>query len=200
LKHGSKIFLLWGSAALVLAGMAMGSAGGGGRGQKPGLKKPSNELMLAGLRPGRDTLETAKRMYGGEFRIMDSDDAHAWAWIDTCRHRTLRVEGDNKGVIQVLGLEESQMMAPCRPGMTQSLHSDTWKTGRGLSIGDLRSKVIGLYGEPGSSGPSTGEGRDLEMLYYAFDWAGSDVPQVMEVYCDRATGRVAHLTLSYPSL
>jgi hypothetical protein len=38
------------------------------------------------------------------------------------------------------------------------------------------------------------------MLYYAFDWAGADVPQVMEVYCDTTTGRVVEITLSAPSL
>lgn len=200
MKHGSKTCWHWASAALLLAAMAMGPASGAGRAQKPAPKKPANELMLAGLRPGRDTLGAAKKMYGEEFRAMDSDDANAWTWNDACHHRALRVEGDDKGVIQVLGLEESHLMIPCRQEMMHTLRGDTWKTGHGLTIGDPRSKVIALYGEPGSSGPSTGEGQDLEMLYYAFDWAGSDVPQVMEVYCDRETGRVAHITLSYPSL
>jgi hypothetical protein len=180
--------------------VAMGPAHSAGGRQKPTPKKPGNELMLAGLRPGRDTLDAAKKMYGAEFRVMESDDAEAWTWNDTCHHRALRVEGDNKGVIQVLALEESRLMTPCRKGMIEALRSETWRTGRGLSIGDPKTKVMVLYGEPGSRGPSTDEGRDLEMLYYAFDWAGSDVPQVMEVYCDRETGRVAQITLSYPSL
>jgi hypothetical protein len=37
-------------------------------------------------------------------------------------------------------------------------------------------------------------------MFYAFDWAGSDVPQVMEVLCERATGRVVEITLAFPSL
>jgi hypothetical protein len=200
LRHGSKTFWLWGSATLVATVMALFSAKGAGCGQRPAARKPGNELMLAGLRPGRDTLDAAKKMYGADFRTMESDDANAWTWIDTCHHRALRVEGDNKGVIQVLALDESRLMTPCRKGMTEALRSETWKTGRGLSIGDPKARVIALYGEPGSSGPSTEEGRDLELLYYGFDGAGSDVPQVMEVYCDRQTERVAQITLSYPSL
>ncbi|HEV2101325.1 MAG TPA: hypothetical protein VGR58_00970 [Candidatus Acidoferrum sp.] len=42
------------------------------------------------------------------------------------------------------------------------------------------------------------------MWYYAFDWAGADVPQVMEVLCTRETdgkpGRVVEITLAGPSL
>jgi len=42
------------------------------------------------------------------------------------------------------------------------------------------------------------------LLYYAFDWAGSDVPQVMEVLCtvehDGKPGRVIEITLAASSL
>ena len=44
------------------------------------------------------------------------------------------------------------------------------------------------------------EGRELEFLFYAFDWAGPEVPQVMEVTCERSTGRVVKITLAFPSL
>ena len=54
--------------------------------------------------------------------------------------------------------------------------------------------------EPNSSGPSVKGNNELEFLYYPFDWAGSDVPQAMEIYCARDTGRVVEITLAYPSL
>jgi hypothetical protein len=41
---------------------------------------------------------------------------------------------------------------------------------------------------------------ELEYLYYSFDWAGQGVPQVMEIYCARDTGRVLEITLAFPSL
>jgi hypothetical protein len=40
----------------------------------------------------------------------------------------------------------------------------------------------------------------LELYLYTFDWAGPDVPQVMEVSCDAATQTVAEITLAAASL
>ena len=42
--------------------------------------------------------------------------------------------------------------------------------------------------------------RELEWFSYSFDRAGSDVPQVTEVFCERSTGRVLGIMLVYPSL
>ena len=79
-----------------------------------------------------------------------------------------------------------------------------WKTGNGLSLSDPVGKVVQLYGEPDSRSPSTKDGQPLELWYYAFDWAGADVPQVMEVLCTREAdgkpGRVVEITLAAPSL
>ena len=64
--------------------------------------------------------------------------------------------------------------------------------------------MIALYGQPGTRGPSTKGGQQLELFYYAFDWAGPDVPQVMTVLCtpakDGKPGRVVEITLAAPSL
>jgi len=80
----------------------------------------------------------------------------------------------------------------------------TWESGRGLAVNAAGSRVTQLYGEPDSRSPSTKDGRRLELLYYAFDWAGADVPQVMEVVCtvedDGKPGRVVEITLAAPSL
>jgi hypothetical protein len=42
------------------------------------------------------------------------------------------------------------------------------------------------------------------LLYYAFDWAGTDVPQLMAVLCtpekNGKAGRVVEITLEAPSL
>jgi hypothetical protein len=71
-------------------------------------------------------------------------------------------------------------------------------------VWDSTRHVIKLYGEPDSTSPSTKGGQQLELLYYAFDWAGPDVPQVMEVLCtpekDGKPGRVVEITLAGPSL
>ena len=67
-----------------------------------------------------------------------------------------------------------------------------------------KTLVAQLYGEPDSKSPSSKGGQQLELFYYAFDWAGPDVPQVMTVLCtpegDGKPGRVVEITLAAPSL
>ncbi len=122
-------------------------------------------------------------------------------WLDDCHGRLLRLELDAKGVIQSVTISA---MAPtdgaCKKMSGDFLNWRNWTTGRGLRLGDPRDRIIEIYGEPDSSGPSVKGTRELELLYYAFDWAGSDVPQVMEVSCERATGKVLEITLAFPSL
>jgi hypothetical protein len=73
-----------------------------------------------------------------------------------------------------------------------------------LPLEDSASRVMDIYGKRDSRSPSTKGGQQLELLYYAFDWAGPDVPQVMEVLCtmekDGKPGRVVEITLAAPSL
>ena len=62
-----------------------------------------------------------------------------------------------------------------------------WKTGPGpgLRMFDTEERLLQLCGKPGSVSPSTQNGQPLELWYYVFDWADPDVPQVMEVVCER---------------
>ena len=47
-----------------------------------------------------------------------------------------------------------------------------WSTGMGLRLGSSTRRVLQLYGEPDSRSPSTKAGQRLELLCYAFEWAG----------------------------
>ena len=89
-------------------------------------------------------------------------------------------------------------------GACETNRGPQWATGRGLHPGDSVERAVALYGEPNSRSPSTKNGQPLELLYCAFDWAGPDVPQVMEVVCtvpkDRTRGRVVEITLAAGSL
>ena len=162
--------------------------------------KRANELTLARLRPGRDTLATAKSFYGKRRRSIPPDDANVWTWQDECHKRSLRLEADGHGIIQVLTVAEEESRGDCRGPTGDPSAASSWKTGKGLALGDPRAKVVGLYGPPNSVSPSLRGTHELELLFYAFDWAGADVPQVMEVTCDHASGRVVEITLSSPSL
>jgi hypothetical protein len=194
LKRGWMIFLL--CASVIPGGIALTKTWA----QSGPERKRANELTLAGLRPGRDTLATALKRYKAKYA---SDDGKGGAreWIDTCTGRFLALESDGNMVIQgitvsALGLQTGK----CNNHSFDSLTMKDWVSGRGLQLGDPQDRVTELYGEPNSVGPSVKGDKELEFFYYAFDWAGADVPQVMEVYCARDTGRVVEITLAYPSL
>jgi hypothetical protein len=159
----------------------------------------ANELTLAGLRPGRDTATRAVQLYKKP-RKSDSQK-NQMSWGATCQTQTLFLDLEADKTIRVIRAIETPPPADCR---VLSPSPGFWKTGRGLGVGDAAAKVVELYGEPESRSPSTKDGQPLELMYYAFDWAGPDVPQVMEVLCTKAAdgkpGRVMEITLAAPSL
>jgi hypothetical protein len=169
--------------------------------QAPAAPKRVNELTLAGLRPGRDTLSIALKRYSDKYSDRDLADANTKRWLDPCTGRTLTLELDGSAMIQAITVSslvpQEEKCADRRFGLVAV---QDWVTGRGLRLGDNQDKIVRLYGEPASSGPSVNGARELEFLYYAFDWAGADVPQVMEIHCARDTGRVVEMTLAFPSL
>jgi len=192
------------SSAAMLAICAVAMAAGA-QAQKQAAKKVAakraNELTLAGLRPGRDRVGKASQMFR-KFKVTGESELKAGQilWSDACRHQTLQVDLDTDNKVRVIRATlPERMMADCSK---QSL--GPWKTGRGLRVGDSTSRVLKLYGDPDSRSPSTKDGQPLELWYYAFDWAGADVPQLMEVLCTReAEGKprwVVEITLAGPSL
>jgi len=173
--------------------------------QKAAAKKATgrraNELTLAGLRPGRDSRNRATQLYGAPESAKGSQDGQI-SWTQ-CGVETLTIDVDAKDKIQVIRVMTAQNIHNWRAVILECESID-WKTGYGLRLGDPASKAAQLYGEPDSRSPSTKDGQPLELWYYAFDWAGPDVPQVMEVLCtkekDGEPGRVVEITLAAPSL
>ena len=173
--------------------------------QEPAALKHPNELTLAGLRPGKDTLATAEARYKTKHRRIVPGANDILEWADECTGRALLIELGEKNVIQsititAMGRISTEETVNCNDSVRDVLHTKLWKTGRGLKLGDPRNRVVELYGEPTSSGPSAKGNRELELLFYSFDGAGPDGPQVMEVSCERSTGRVREITLAFPSL
>jgi hypothetical protein len=158
-----------------------------------------NELTLAALRPGRDFAVRAVQLFGRPGGQTPSDQEQL-VWSDPCRKQSLTLDVDADKKIQVIRATAVETLA----GGCKGAAPNPWKTRRGLRVWDPASRVVQLYGEPDSRSPSTKDGRKLELLYYAFDWAGTDVPQVMEVLCtvedDGNPGRVVEITLAAPSL
>jgi len=170
--------------------------------EKQAVPKRFNELRLAGLRPGVDTLKQARSSY----KRLEAQPNENGTFVlhNPCYKSDLFLETDATERIKTLRLADngSMVVVDCFP--KGSRQPPILVTGRGLSVFDYASKVIALYGEPTSRSPSTRNGQPLELLYYAFDWAGPDVPQVMEVVCtvpkDGTRGRVVEITLAAGSL
>ncbi len=166
---------------------------------KPTLARRANELTLAGLRPGKDNSARAVSLYKKPVANEGKGDSQI-SWSDSCRKLFLTIDFDSVKRIQVVRLAQAGWLTgDCAPSSPSS-----WKTGNGLRIGDPVKKVAQIYGEPDSRSPSTKDGQPLELWYYAFDWAGAEVPQVMEVLCtkdaDGTLGHVIEITLAAPSL
>lgn len=173
----------------------------------------NDELTLAGLRPGQDDFAKAQKLFRKP--SLTKFDGTNPIWHDTCRNQSLSIITDSdSGTIQEVRVSENNSkFAPATPASTPAESNcgsgdagtrSRWLTGHGLFIGSSCSRTFELYGQPGSRGPSTKDGQQLELLYYAFDWAGPDVPQVMAVLCTPGSnakpGRVVEITLMAPSL
>jgi hypothetical protein len=161
---------------------------------------PANETVLAGLRPGRDTFAMAEKRFKAK-NLSEDKESGVEEWSDGCSGRAIRLELDAQSVIQSVTITSlGDREGKCSEKRLDFLDPKNWVTGLGLHIGDSQDQIVALYGEPDSSGPATKNGHELVLMYYQFDWAGSDVPQVMEVLCARDSGRVVEITLAYPSL
>ena len=163
--------------------------------------KRANEMSLAGLRPGHDRFASPQK----NFRELDRDESvtDALLWGDICTHRELRVEVDSNKIVQTITVDNNykpEIMAKClaivmAPGRLKLLAS-----GQGLQLGDPCSRIADLYGKPESQSPSVRGSEQLELWLYSFDWAGSEVPQVMEVSCSASSKQVVAITLAASSL
>ena len=173
----------------------------------------NDELTLAGLRPGQDDLVKAQKLFRKP--SVTKFDGTNPIWHDKCRNQSLSIITDaDSGTIQEVRVFENNSKFGAATALSTSAETgcsagssatrSRWTTGHGLLIGSSCSNVFQLYGQPGSRGPSTKDGQQLELLYYAFDWAGPDVPQVMAVLCTPGSsakpGRVVEITLMAPSL
>jgi hypothetical protein len=196
LKHGWTKFSLCTSAVVALLLPAAWTLA-----QTPAQPRRANELTLAGLRPGRDTLSIALKRYNDKYSDRDQEAANVKRWFDPCTGRSMSLEIDTRSMIQAITVSSLvPQEGNCADRRFGVVAVQDWVTGRGLRLGDNQDKIVQLYGEPASSGPSVKGDHELEFLYYAFDWAGTDVPQVMEIHCARETGRVVEMTLAFPSL
>lgn len=169
--------------------------------QEPSPARRVNELTLAGVRPGRDTLSVLERRFPAKSRVAHPESESLHEWADACTGLSLLAEVDAQGVIQSVTIAAGEPRPEQCASRTGAFHNRRyWSTGRGFALQQSCKRALAIYSTPASRGPSFKGGREFELLYYEFDWAGPDVPQVMEISCDRTSGRAVQITLAFPSL
>ena len=198
----------WGSASWLLLAMAgttfAQTPGATSTAPKPAVQRRCHELTLAGLRPGRDAVSKAIRLFGKPDTRSADQQTLGWGFEGGGETYFLSLDVDKAEVVQFIRVSSGDGPRGIDLAKHSAFTNHTWVSGRGLYAGAGCGRVVQLYGEPDSRSPSTKGGRQLELLYYAFDWAGADVPQVMEVACTvkegQTPGRVVEITLAAPSL
>jgi hypothetical protein len=160
-----------------------------------------NELTLAGLRPGHDKISAP----ANEFRELTLDAAvtDAYVWGDICMHRELRVQVDDNRVVKTVTVGSKykpEIMAKCAASVMDPKRLKLIASGRGLQLGDACGRIEEIYGKAESRSPSVKGNDKLELYLYKFDWAGPDVPQVMEVSCDASSQTVMEITVAAATL
>jgi len=118
-------------------------------------------------------------------------------------HRELRVEVDDNGVVKTVTVGSKykpEIMAKCAASVMDPTRLKLIASGHGLQLGDACGRNEEIYGKPESRSPSVKGSDKLELYFYKFDWAGPDVPQVMEVSCDASSQTVVEITLAAATL
>lgn len=153
-----------------------------------------HELTLARLRPGKDRISAADRIYDAALRHSLPGSSGQPEWYNACTGHFLRVETTDEGVIESVTVSAlGPRRTDCGATSPDFLHRNYWKTGKSLALGDTRKRVLALYGPPDSSGPSTQQGRELELMFYSYEELGTEVPQVMEITLERNQIGRAHV-------
>jgi hypothetical protein len=199
LRRASKRFWLLVSAVVAVAALAIqGGSGAGG-------PKRVDELTLAGLRPGKDSMEKASKKFGKEpnFRAPDAPNVHSWPI--NCFVDKLEVEADPNGIIRSVTVSFSSNLAggivvDCADRAASRKFRSQFGSGRNLLLHDRCGRIEEIYAKAESRSPSVKGSDKLELYLYKFDWAGTDVPQVMEVSCDASSQTVVELTLAAGTL
>ncbi len=196
MRRASKRFWLLVSVVAAVAALAIhgGSLAGG--------PKRVNELTLAGLRPGRDTIAKAQRQYKQSLRRGVLGDPNLFQVDDDCNNRMLAINEAASGTIDsiVVGPTIGALVIECSPESYFPRAKDRLRTSHDLGFGSSCDSIEEIYGKVESRSSSVKGSDKLELYLYKVDWAGPDVPQVMEVSCDASSQTVVEITLAAATL
>jgi hypothetical protein len=198
LRRASKRFWLLVSVVAAVAALAMHG------GSRAGGPKRVHELTLAGLRPAKGSLEKASKKFGKESKIEAPDDPNAHSWQVNCSLDDLVIEAGPNGIIRNSTVSithaADHIIIACSDRAESRRFRSRFGSGRNLLLHDRCDRIEEIYGQAESRSPSVKGSDKLELYLYKFDWAGPDVPQVMEVSCDASSQTVVEITLAAATL
>ena len=160
-----------------------------------GNTKQTIENEIAGLRPGKDTVEKAYRRFHKDRVIKDLSPPGSALWMDNCNHQTLTVGFDAKGIIREVRIAPAPVSnADCNPkAYERSTRARIGATRRGLLFRDSCDRIEQIYGAPQSQRRAVN--GDQEFVY-RFD-GGIEVSSLtLELTCNSARNYVETIKLA----
>jgi hypothetical protein len=185
LRLVSRKFWLLGSATIGLFAATIATAA----------TKPVNEIRLGGLQPGRDTLQSFKRKVKREEPAFDGSTEHSY--YEICNYQTIDVYPDSTGRLTRISVTQvtERIIADCTD-KSYSRQARRWLgSGHDLLLGDTCQQAIEIYGKPASETSGAESNSVIKSMTYDFGWAGSKVPQAMQVECSIPENKVIKMTL-----
>jgi len=196
MKFGIAMALLMPISLLLVCSIAQDKDFVGPHSSQPedeeGRAKRVIEYKVAGLRPGRDTIENAYSRFHKDRVIKELSLPGSAVWMDPCTREKLTVAFDTKGTIREIRIELFSSAADCSP-VPRSVRARIGGTGRGLVFLDSCNRIQEIYGEPQSQGRSVG--GDNEFVY-RFDRAVPGNSLALELTCDSVSNEVESIKLT----
>jgi hypothetical protein len=157
--------------------------------------KQTIENEIAGLHPGKDTIEKAYRRFHKDRVIKEFSSPGSALWMDPCNNQTLTVGFDAKGIIREVRIAPAPMSnADCNPkAYERSTRARIGGTRRGLLFRDSCDRIEQIYGAPQSQGQAVN--GDQEFVY-RFDRVIEKSSLTLELTCNSARNYVETIKLA----
>jgi hypothetical protein len=145
--------------------------------------KRVREEKLAGLRPGKDTVDQAYKHFGeGDAPKSDS----LLSWRDDCNHQQVSIAFDPRRIIESVTVERppGTLNADCELKAYSRPVRAKLGSGHDLVMRDRCQRIREIYGEPDAKATAARGFEKLDIYTYQYSWAGERPRLTMEVTCN----------------
>lgn len=155
------------------------------------------ETKLAGLRPGKDTIESADRRFEkGNVNKFLADDSSS-SWRDSCNYQELAVTVTPAGIIQSVAVHPATVSIDADCGLDQYSRKARARfgSGRGLAFRDRCERIKEVYGEPRSLSSEESRNEKFEFYLYTSDQTTA-IRLTWQVTCNASVNQVTEMKLA----